>query len=254
MILELNKLNEIFKLFGFSLKIVEGKTVFTDLVTDLPMKSFLDYYDLWSKDHFFTYTDDAYEIFYPKAYGDGETSLCLESGSSYFVLDISPKDKYSGWATNKKEIVYDRFKFFSIEKTKKVEDNLYEYLGLLYSPLYSFEFEEKSFIKGENKYDNKYLSSTSFSAPIRTRKYDNNIFIFHKGKRFNINFDNYEKEGNITITKFNYGSLYPMTFTEAVELIEQSTLFKNLLKLFTPTLFEHYSEIKNIPAKRIKRY
>ena len=56
MILELNKLNEIFKLFGFSLKLVEGKAVFTDLETDLPMKSFLDYHDLCSKDHFFTYT------------------------------------------------------------------------------------------------------------------------------------------------------------------------------------------------------
>ena len=218
------------------------------------MKSFLNYHDLCSKDHFFTYTDDAYEIFYPKAYGDGETSLCLESESAYFELDISPKDKYSRWTTNKKEIVYDRFKFFSIEKTKIVEDNLYEYLGLLYSPLYSFEFDEKSFIKGENKFDNKYLSSTSFSSPIRTIKYDNNIFIFHKGKRFNINFDNYEKEGNITITNFDYCLLYPMTFTEAVELIEQSTLFKNLIKLFTPTLFEYYSEIKNIPVKRIKRY
>ena len=45
-----------------------------------------------------------------------------------------------------------------------------------------------------------------------------------------------------------------MTFTEAVELIEQSTLFKNLLKLFTPNLFDYYSEIKNIPVKSIKRY
>ena len=222
--------------------------MFTDLETDLPMKSFLDYYDLWSKDHFFTYTDDAYEIFYPKAYGDGETSLCLESGSSYFVLDISPKARYSRWSTNKKEIVYDSFRFFDIQKTKKVEDNLYEYLQLSYKPLYRFELVEEVFIEGENK----KVSSIYFKAPIMTRKHDNDIYIYHKGNRFNMNFDNYEKEGIIKYK--NWGALYPITFREAIELIEQSTLFKNLIKLFTPTLFEHYSEIKNIPVKRIKRY
>ena len=248
MILELNKLNEIFKLFGFSLKLVEGKAVFTDLETDLPMKSFLDYHDLCSKDHFFTYTDDAYEIFYPKAYGDGETSLCLESGSSYFVLGIKPKDRYLRCSTNKKEIVYDSFRFFNIQKTKKVEDNLYEYLQLSYKPLYRFELIEEVFIEGENK----SLSSIYFKAPIMTRKHDNDIYIYHKGNRFNMNFDNYEKEGIINIKK--WGSLYPITFTEAVELIEQSTLFENLIKLFTPTLFEHYSDVKNGSVKCIKRF
>ena len=224
-----DKLIELLNSFGLSLRIENGYAKFTDMETDLPMESYVYYADAGKKS-----ANDIKLLFnsYP---------FYVENGNKRFKISVSDRDNTVRnleitRTVRKEPHVYEESRLVSeystntayyFEKTlyeRPVLKDGYESIGGITLSYVKFYVEEIT--------DNRYGKLITMS-PVTGSNRRKNEMLFTK----NLETDEitYVVDDDVIKT---------MSDEEAIQLIEQSQLFKDTMNMLCPTLAENYSKIK----------
>lgn len=228
--LNYDKLIELLNSFGLSLTIENGNAKFTDIETDMPMESYV-YLVHNGKEN----ASDIKTLFnsYP---------FYVENENKRFKICVLGSDNDA--------------KFFEITKTVRKEPHVYEESKLVSengtNASYSFEkvlYERPVLKDGYESYGGITLSYIKFYAEeITDNKYGKIITMSpvtgsNRKKNEMFFYKNLETD-EITYVVDEDVVIKTMSDEEAIQIIEQSQLFKETMNILCPTLADKYSEVK----------
>lgn len=224
--LDYNKLSELLNAFGLSLKVDNGNVVFVDAETNTPMKSYVVYKEGFA-DQKVEYTTEANKLL-------NGWPFYVDAENKHFRLNISVKD--------------DSIKVYEINKTERKEPHLYERTELK-TDRRTYTLEETTYRKHTREDGSEYLSCDFISNV----KFGVNEIVDSRVGGIVIHTDN-NKRADVCFKKdITTGEIIPdigeedfveISQQEATQLIEQSRIFKNTMRILCPTLAESYSNSK----------
>lgn len=231
--LDYNGLSELLNSFGLSLKVENGSAIFLDVETNSPMKSYVVYKEGFA-DQKVEYISDANKLL-------NGWPFYLETKNKYFRMNIGVKD--------------ENIKVYEITKTERKEPHLYE-SSELKTDRRTYSLEETTYRRHTREDGTEYLSrdlisNVRFGAFEITGAREGGIVIHTDNKRADICFKKNAATGEI-IPDFRDEDFEEISQQEAIELIEQSRIFKDTMRTLCPILAENYSNAKTSSIKPMK--
>ena len=227
--LNYDKLIELLNSFGLSLIIENGNAKFTDIETDMSMESCI------------YYADAEREIV--------NDIKILFDGYPFYVENENKKFKICVLGSD------NNVKLFEAVKTVRKEPHIYEESKLVskYSTgiAYSFEktlYERPVLEDGYESYGGNSLSYIRFYVEEMTDNRCGKIItmspVIGDNRKKNEMFFNKNLETDEITYVVDDDVIKTMSDEEAIQLIEQSQLFKDTINMLCPTLAENYLKVK----------
>lgn len=229
--LDYNRLSELLNSFGLSLKIENGNAIFVDIETNSPMKSYVVYKEGFA-DQEVKYITDANILFngYP---------FYLGNENKYFRLNIFAKN--------------ENIKVYEITKTERKEPYLYE-SSELKGDRRGYILEETTFRKstredGTEYFDRDFISDVEFGVSEIDGSRGGGIIIHtDNNKSAGIYFKKDVTTGEI-VPDIREEDFVEISQQEATQLIKQSRVLEDTMRILCPTLADNYSKAKTSGPK-----
>lgn len=223
--LDYNRLSELLNAFGLSLKVENGNAVFVDVETNTPMKSYVVYKEGFA-DQKVEYTTEANKLL-------NGWPFYVDAENKHFRLNIAVRE--------------DNIKVYEITKTERKEPHLYE-CSELKTDRRTYTLEETTYRRHTREDGSEYLSrdfisNVSFGANEITDAREGGIVIHTDNKRADVCFKKDVSTGEIT-PDFRDEDFEEISQQEATQLIEQSRVFKDTMRILCPTLADSYLNAK----------
>ena len=221
---DFDKLNELLNIFGLSLRIENGCCFFTDIETGIELSPYI-YLECYGKE----YTNDAETLL-------NSYSFYLKTRNKVYELGICARK--------------DTFIVGSIYKREMVEPDFCEEIHLK-SDNRECKLKEKTYNYDENacprvtNFNEVNFSTSELIDPAQS-------VITIKNPDFSryteLWFDKNKNTGEIYL--MNTSELDTISQEDAISLIEQSRMFKDVMRLFSPKTLEGYTNSKGAVLTR----